>query len=80
MSSIESISKKLVLLSLPHDQLPDEKRDEINRERQKIARLMIGRTWVNGDGIPTRNRRRRTSSLLPRGKTQMLDEGGDRGE
>lgn len=44
-SFIESTSKKLVLLSLP-----DEKRDEINQERQKMARLMIGCIWVIGDG------------------------------
>ena len=50
MGFIETISKKLDLLSLPDDQIPDEKRDEIDKQRQEIARLMVSRVWLNGDG------------------------------
>lgn len=50
MGFIETISNKLDFLSLPDDQIPDEKRQEIQKEKQKIARLMIDRVWVNGDG------------------------------
>lgn len=30
--------------------IPDEKRQEIQKEKQEIARLMIDRVWLNGDG------------------------------
>ncbi len=49
MGFVETVSKKLDLLSLPDDQIPDERRQEIQKEKQQIARLMIDRVWVNGD-------------------------------
>jgi len=49
MGFIRTVSKKLDLLSLPDGQIPDEKRQEFQKEKQQIARLMIDRVWVNDD-------------------------------